>query len=283
MTKFALSLVLTVLSVSFNATALPLPKMERTMVELPRTFTVNYNFEGIVALSNCSGSIVRLENSKDTDFAMVLTNGHCYEGGFIAPGTQLINQPSSRWFTVLGADASDLGEVRATTVLYATMTKTDMTLYRLKETYADIQNKFKIPALTLASQHPTAGMGIEIISGYWQRGYTCQIETFVNALREGDWTGNDSMRYSRPGCEVIGGTSGSPVLLQGSRTVIGINNTGNEDGKRCTDNNPCEIDKDGNISYQQGYNYAEQTYWIYSCLNGNGQIDMTVPTCMLPH
>jgi V8-like Glu-specific endopeptidase len=226
---------------------------------------------------------VRLENSKDTDFAMILTNGHCYEGGFLEPGTQLINKPSSRWFTVLDAGANDIGEVRATTVLYATMTGTDMTLYRLKETYAEIKTKFKIPALTLASQHPAVGMGIEIISGYWQRGYTCQIETFVNALREGDWTWNDSMRYSRPGCEVIGGTSGSPVLLQGSRTVIGVNNTGNENGGRCTDNNPCEIDKDGNISYQKGYNYAEQTYWIYSCLDGNGQINMTVPGCMLPH
>ncbi len=39
-------------------------------------FTAQYDFEGIVALSNCSGSLIRLENSKDSDKAMVLTNGH---------------------------------------------------------------------------------------------------------------------------------------------------------------------------------------------------------------
>ena len=54
------------------------------------------NFEGIVALSNCSGSIVRYESSRDDDQAMVLTNGHCYEGGFINAGTFVLNADSTR-------------------------------------------------------------------------------------------------------------------------------------------------------------------------------------------
>jgi V8-like Glu-specific endopeptidase len=282
MSKIIYSFVLSVFF-SANAFALPLPRTSRAQVKLPSTFTTGYNFEGIVALDDCSGSIVRLENSKDSDFAMVLTNGHCFEGGFIDPGTWVLNQPSSRSFEVLDPQASSLGTVHATKVIYATMTKTDMTVYQLKETYADILSKFKTHPLTLSSQHPAAGQNIEIISGYWQRGYACQIEAFVNALKEGEWTWSDSIRYSRPGCEVIGGTSGSPVILAGSRTMVGINNTGNEDGKRCTDNNPCEVDKDGNITYTKGFNYAEETYWLYSCVNASNQIDMTTPGCVLPH
>jgi hypothetical protein len=80
---------------------------------------------------------------------------------------------------------------------------------------------------------------------------------------------------------VIGGTSGSPIIARGTRTVIGINNTGNEDGLRCEENNPCEIDEKGNVFYQRGQNYGQQTYWIYSCLTPNFDIDLNKPGCLL--
>jgi hypothetical protein len=47
-------------------------------------------------------------------------------------------------------------------------------------------------------------------------------------------------------------------------------------------NNPCEVDKDGNVTYQKGIGYAQQTYWIYSCRNAAGKIDLTTPGCLLP-
>jgi V8-like Glu-specific endopeptidase len=122
---------------------------------------------------------------------------------------------------------------------------------------------------------------MEVISGYWMRGYSCNIETFVPKLEEDGWVCEDSIRYSRPGCETIGGTSGSPVIRAGTRTVIGVNNTGNEDGEKCTMNNPCEIDKDGKIVFQKGYSYGQQTYWVYSCLNQYNEIDLKVPGCQL--
>src|SRR5436853_253165 len=39
-----------------------------------------------VRLSNCSATLVRYPTSRSTDRAMMLTNGHCFEGGFLAPG-----------------------------------------------------------------------------------------------------------------------------------------------------------------------------------------------------
>jgi hypothetical protein len=242
-----------------------------------------YNFEGIVALNNCSGSVFQLENSRDTDAAMVLTNGHCLEFGMPAPGQIIYGKPSHRAFRLLDANARSVAQLTATEVIYSTMTKTDMTIYKLRETLGEIKTKYHIQPLMLSSQHPSVAEPIEVISGYWTRGYKCSIETFVNKLQEDQWTSEDSIRYSRPGCETIGGTSGSPVLRAGTRVIIGVNNTGNEDGKKCTMNNPCEIDKNGNITYQKGVSYAQQTYWVYSCLNQSNEIDLQVPGCLLPH
>ncbi len=265
------------------AHALPLPNHGMSYQTLPGTFTADYNFEGIIALSNCSGALVQLENGRDTDKALILTNGHCLEFGMPQPGEFVYGRASSRSFRLFDANTNIVGKVTATQVVYSTMTKTDMTLYKLSETYAEIKSKFGINPMALSSQHPSANDRIEVISGYWRRGYRCNIETFVNKLTEAGWTSEDSIRYSRPGCEVIGGTSGSPVVRAGTRTVIGVNNTGNESGEKCTMNNPCEIDPQGNVSAQKGFSYGQQTYWIYTCLNQSNEFDLSVPGCLLPH
>jgi V8-like Glu-specific endopeptidase len=271
------------LFISAGANALPLPKSNGANMIPPLTLTPNYDFEGIVALSNCSGSLIRLENSKDTDLAMVLTNGHCYEQGMPEPGTFAVNQPSSRTFSLLNTAAKSVGRLTASKVMYATMTKTDMTLYKLTQTYAQILTQFGIHPFTLASQHPAAGTAINVVSGYWKQGYSCSIEAFVNTLKEDGWVSNDSIRYSKPGCEVIGGTSGSPVVQTGTRTIIGVNNTINENGGSCTLDNPCEVDASGNVTVHEGTGYAQQTYWLYSCLDANNEMNLAAPGCALFH
>jgi V8-like Glu-specific endopeptidase len=245
-------------------------------------FTANHNFEGIVGLSNCSGSLVQFETSRDTDPGMVLTNGHCAEQGFPKPGQIYYGLASQRRFTVLDRNAGSIGKVTANLLMYSTMTKTDVTLYRLNESIGEIKRKFGFAPLTISSQHPAQGQNIEVISGYWRRGFRCSVERFVYKLREGGWIDEDSIKYSDPGCEVYGGTSGSPIVAEGSRTVIGINNTGNESGESCTENNPCEIDQSGQISQKKGWSYGQQTYWITTCLNANLELDLNTRGCLLP-
>src|SRR5262245_54346215 len=63
------------------------------------------DFTAIVALSNCSGSLVRFTTSQPTDKAMVLSNGHCV-GGFITAGDAIISQSSSRSFSLLSASGT---------------------------------------------------------------------------------------------------------------------------------------------------------------------------------
>lgn len=240
------------------------------------------DFHGIVKLSNCSGALVRFTTSVDTDRAMVLTNGHCNENGFPKPGQAIANVPSSRQFLLLSDDGSRSVRLQADLTMLSTMTKTDITLYRLKVTYGEIKQKLGADqALTISQVHTTAATGIAVISGYFKKVYSCQIEKFIYSLHEADWTWFDSELYSTPGCETIHGTSGSPVINRATREIVGINNTGNDDGEKCTMDNPCEVDQQGNVTVNLHRSYAQQTFWLYSCLNEQRQIDLNIPSCIL--
>ncbi|MEV0414231.1 serine protease [Streptomyces sp. NPDC050448] len=242
---------------------------------------VTVNFAGTVALSNCSGSVVRAPGSQPTDPALVLSNGHCVETGFPAPGEVVKDQPSNRSFSLLGASGSRVATLRASKIAYATMTDTDISIYQLTKTYAQIQSQYGISALTLNDARPVQGSEIKVVSGYWKRTYSCNVDGFAYRLKEGEWTWKDSVRYTSS-CNTIGGTSGSPVIDTTTGKVVAVNNTGNEDGERCTDNNPCEVDESGNVTVRQGINYAQETYIIVPCIGAGSKIDLNRPGCVLP-
>jgi V8-like Glu-specific endopeptidase len=269
-----------------TAFATKLPVQKNTIgpqsVKIPATFTADYDFEGIVALNNCSGSLIQLDGMNDNSQALILTNGHCVEGGFTEPGKVNYKIPSSRRFTLLNSSSGNAGQVFATELVYSTMTNTDMAIYKVRETYGQIKSRFGINPFRLDSAHPSLGENIQVISGYWKRGYQCGVENFIFQLKEDRWMWTDSIRYSRPGCETIGGTSGSPIVRAGTKVVIGVNNTGNEDGLKCAMNNPCEIDDRGNVSFTMGYSYGQQTHWVYSCVTATNDIDLTKEGCVLP-
>ncbi|MFI6687795.1 serine protease [Streptomyces sp. NPDC050485] len=239
------------------------------------------DFAGTVALSNCSGSVVRTPNSQPDDPALVLSNGHCLETGFPAAGEVITDQPSSRSFSLLDSSGSKAATLSASKVSYATMTDTDISIYQLTETYAQTQSQYGISALTLNDQHPVAGSAITVVSGYWKRTYSCNVDGFVYQLKEGDWTWKDSVRYTSS-CNTIGGTSGSPVIDTATGKVVAVNNTGNENGEQCTENNPCEVDENGNVTIHQGINYAQETYIIVPCIGAGSTIDLSLPGCTLP-
>ena len=239
------------------------------------------NLAGTVALSNCSGSVVRFPSSLDTDPALVLSNGHCLSTGFPEPGEVLVNQASSRTFGLLNSAGTRVATLRASKLAYGTMTDTDVSIYQLTSTYASIKNSYGISALTVQDTHPVAGTAITVASGYWKRLYSCNIDGFVYRMKEGDWTWKDSVRYTSA-CQTIGGTSGSPVIDQATGKVVAVNNTGNEDGERCTENNPCEVDASGNVTVRKGINYAEETYQIPACFTTGNKLNLSAAGCTLP-
>ncbi|MFC8132118.1 serine protease [Streptomyces sp. NPDC057302] len=239
------------------------------------------DFAGTVALSNCSGSVVRVADSKPDDPALVMSNGHCLESGFPAPGEVVVDKPSSRSFTLLDAGGGDAGTVKASKIAYGTMTDTDLSLYQLTSTYGEIESKFGIKALELNAEHPEQGKAITVVSGYWKKTYKCSVDGFAYRLKEGNWTWKDSVRYTSD-CQTIGGTSGSPVVDDATGKVVAVNNTGNESGEECTDNNPCEVDESGKVTVREGINYAQQTYGIVPCVAPGNKIDLSREGCALP-
>ncbi|MGW5651019.1 trypsin-like serine peptidase [Streptomyces humi] len=242
---------------------------------------VTVNFAGTVSLSNCSGSVIRFPDSADTDPALVLTNGHCLETGFPDPGEVITGQSSSRTFGLLNSSGTRVATLRANQVVYSTMTDTDVTIYRTTTTYAAIKSSYGISPLTVSATHPVAGTAIKVVSGYWKTIYSCNIDGFVYRLKEGDWTWKDSVRYTSA-CNTIGGTSGSPVIDTTTGQVVAVNNTGNEDGERCTVDNPCEVDANGTVTVRQGINYAEETYNIPACFTTGNVLNLSASGCTLP-
>ncbi|WP_116110202.1 trypsin-like serine peptidase [Amycolatopsis ruanii] len=239
------------------------------------------DYSGIVKLSNCSGSLVRLPQSGEFDRALVLTNGHCLESGMPEAGEVLVNQPVNRKMVLLGGVGRELGRIRATKLVYATMTDTDVALYALDSSYREIARELGGHPLTLAASPADVGTPVSVVSGFFTRTWNCSIERVVYSVREAEWTWKDSIRYA-PGCDTIHGTSGSPIVDQGSRQIVGVNNTGNDDGGVCTFNNPCEVDENGVVFARRGLTYGQQTYRIPACFAKNNQLNLTRDGCMLP-
>lgn len=239
------------------------------------------DFAGIVALNNCSGSLVTLPDSEPGDPALVLTNGHCLESGMPAPGEVIVDKPSSRSFTLLDADANDLATLTATKISYATMTDTDMAIYETDTTYEEITEEHGIEPLEIDSQRGTEGNAIDVVSGYWKQVYSCNLDAFVHELHEDGWVTKDSLRYTSD-CKTVGGTSGSPVIDRESGKIVGVNNTGNESGGECTLNNPCEVDENGEITVREGINYGQQVHHLTDCVTTGNKVDLSLPECELP-
>ncbi|ROP41060.1 S1 family peptidase [Saccharothrix texasensis] len=240
---------------------------------------VEPDFTGTVSMRGCSGAVVRPPAHQPSDPALVMTNGHCVR--FLEAEEVVVDQPADREFTLLDSTGEDsLGDLRAATLVYATMSRTDVALYRLTATYGDIE-AMGGRALELSAEHPAAGIAVGVVSGYWRHVYSCDVDGYAYRLREGRYTWHDSMRYTAD-CRTRGGTSGSPVVDVATGKVVAVNNTGNEDGERCTDNNPCEVDAAGEVTVRQGIGYAQQTFQIVPCLTGGGRVDLAAPGCGLP-
>jgi len=234
---------------------------------------------GTVALSNCSGSLVRFPATVDTDPALVLSNGHC--SSLLDPGVVITDRPANRPFNLLDSTGAQVATLKAAKLAYGTMTDTDVAIYELTATYAEIKTSYGISALTVRDTHPAAGTAVTVASGAWKKLLDCHIDGFVHRLKEGKWTWKDSVRYTSA-CQTVGGTSGSPVVDQATGEVVAVHNTGNENGASCTRDNPCEVDQRGDVTVRKGINYGQQTYQIPACFTTGNQLDLNAAACTLP-
>lgn len=213
---------------------------------------------------------------------MVLTNGHCVDER-PAPNSVVLDQPDRRFVFV--KDHNGRTVLRATTdrLVYATITGSDVAVYRLDTSYAQLVAA-GVHVFDLARSGPVAGDAIHVASGLIGRHWDCTVDAIVPRLDEAGYTQRDAIRYrSQPGCGPEDnpghGSSGSPLVSRESGEIVGIHGTGNDDGLECTQNNPCEVGPDGTVTAVKDRKYGQQTAWLNECLVSGSRFDVSRPGC----
>ncbi len=239
------------------------------------------NVEGSARVGNCLGSVVRTATSRPGDPALALTNGHCVPSGRPAPGKALVDRPAGLADPVTVNDSAGYprATARATRLVYATMTGTDIALYRLDKTYAQLA----AAGAKVFRLSTTPMRGGDRISMARNTGRPlCTVEAVVPRLREDDYQQNGAVRYAPSDtCASRPGYSGTALLAPDGETVVGINNTHNRDGEKCTDNNPCEVGRDGSVTAVKGRSYGQQVHRISGCLITGSRLKLSRPGCGL--
>ncbi|MGW6412722.1 S1 family peptidase [Streptomyces vinaceus] len=239
------------------------------------------NVEGTATVGDCIGSVVRTATARPQDPALAMTNGHCVPSGRPAPGTALVDQPADLQDPVTISDPAGYPQTtaRATRLVYATMTGTDIALYRLDKTYAQLAAEgAKVFQLSTTPMRRGDQLSMAYKSGRPQ----CTVEAVVPHLQEDGYQQDNAVRYAPSDtCTSKPGYSGTALLAPDGNTVMGINNTHNRDGEQCTNNNPCEVDQDGTVTAVKGRSYGQQVYQITACLTTDSQLDLTRPGCTL--
>lgn len=235
--------------------------------------------EGAVDLGHCSGSVVRTPSSAPEDPAILLTNGHCVQEDLPEPGDALVDLEADFDVPIAGPEGYPQATAGAERLVYATMTGTDVALYRLDRTYEELESE-GAKVFELASDPVRTGETVSLVVPSTR--LECSAEAVVPHLREGGYEQEDSIRYAEDeDCHVWPGMSGSPLVASDGDTAVGIHNTHNRDGEECTDNNPCEVDENGDVTFEQGRSYGQQVHMIVECLTRGSELDLSRPGCAL--
>lgn len=255
---------------------------------IPESFPKSSGMALISNFSGCSASVFRFDDSKDSDPAMVLTNGHCsgqgsYYGMYPDGDDVFVNleDPNSEIY-LYNTEASAVFPTHVQKLKYATMVKFDVAVYELPMSYEDLQDLGVQALLLKRSPEYQAGQILKMPSSYWKQTYACEFEAQVNFLLEGPWTWEDSLRFKPDNCLLKGGMSGSP-LVNDQNEIVGVINTTYSGGEACTIMNPCEkefVDSDPQVL--DNYGYGSPVSELYSCRDENGLFDATVESCTLP-
>ncbi len=237
------------------------------------------NVEGAVNLGNCVGSVVSTPASRPQDPALMMTNGHCVEGKQPAPGAALTDQPADRVAPIADRQGYPTTITHTKRLVYATKTGTDVALYRLDQTYAQLKAEgAKVFRLTSSPVRA----GDSLTAADTSSRYHCTAEAVVPHLREGGYQQDHSIRYATgEDCKPEHGNSGSALLAPDGDTVVGIHNTHNDGGEKCTDDNPCEVDSDGTVTSVKGRGYGQQVNGIASCMTAGTKLDLSRKGCTL--
>lgn len=235
---------------------------------------------GDVQLNGCIASVVRTPDAEPQDPALLLTNGHCVQGTRPAVGSALVDQPAGFSFDIADHDGYPRTSAKVTRLVYATMTGTDVALYRVDKTYAQLAAAHA-KVFTLGTKPMLANEKVDVLGGAYRQ--PCTVAAVVPHLREGGYQLDNAVRTPRTDKCILGpGYSGSAMIAPDGNTVVGIHNTSNQgNGAACSDGNPCEVGADGKVTSVPNAAYGEQVDMIPGCFDKGSVLDLTKPGCTL--
>ena len=237
-------------------------------------------FIGTARLPGCSGAVVRWPSALEEDPAVVITNGHCVRFPFLGAREVLVDEKQFKKIELLDGRGQVATTVRGTRLAYASMYRTDLAVYELRESYADLATAGVTP-LTLAAEGPSRGDRIRVPSGYWTEQRTCTTTGTAYRVHEQAWDWWRSIRLpADDGCAIRGGYSGSPIISRETGLVVGIANTGYVGGRRCIDS-ACEENRRGRVVMRRNMNYGQQTWLLTTCVGTDRRFDLSVVGCKL--
>lgn len=235
---------------------------------------------GEVQVNGCMGSVVRMPDARPRDSALLLTNGHCVRGDRPAVGSALVDQPASFPIGIADHDGYDQTTANATRLVYATMTGTDIALYRLDKTYAQL-GAAHATVFTVSTKPMSAKENLAVLTGAYRE--SCTLAAVVPHLREGGYQLDDAVRTTdSDNCTLGPGMSGSAMVARDGSTIVGVHNTSNQgNGTACSDGNPCEVGSDGTVTSVPNSAYGEQIDLVPGCFGQGSVLDLTKPGCTL--
>lgn len=279
MYQFQISaLILAFLTFVTDAKSKPLPLEEFLLSPFNEVNDfADFDFSGQASPSGCSGSVVSFGQA-DTAKAVLMTNAHCVGMLSVPPDTIFRDRPYSTNVR-LYQDRTRSINVRSTRILYGTIHIYDLALVELNATYKELAEQ-GVRSRKVASAPLAVGSPIVMASGYFRTATNCSILAIIPFIHEDEYRNINSYKYRE--CDARHGTSGSPLIDAVTGEIVGINYTGNDDGERCTYNNPCEVDESGNVTVDKGAGYGDPVHQIMTCLDEQKELDLTQAGCALP-
>lgn len=243
---------------------------------------------GFPAFPSCESSIVRTAASQDDDPALLLTNGHCIpnvDTSMKIPekGAVIVDKKVDAPLAFADAGGYAFSTARIDRLLFATMTGTDVALYRLDTSFADLERK-GVRVLRVADAPPKVGDTVTLMAAdpFMGGPRGCTIEAVVPTLREAGYEQHDSLRMAEAErCVSQGGYSGAALLAPDGKTIVGVNNTSNHDGEKCKLDNPCEVSADGEKKIFRERPYGQQIVELNDCVAAGSVLDLDAAACDL--
>ena len=268
-----------------------------TLLMLPLLAAAAEPYNGTATVNNCSGGLFKMDGMGDDQPGLVITNGHCVvlkglragSANYPAAGERIYDQDNifvRAATTIILYTGKSSAEVKATKLIFATMTGTDVAIYQLEKTYREIQAQYGAEPLRLDSRPFVAGDSALVHAAYFSRTQACAVEGFTD-LREGPYETKQGLRLTKE-CDIYPGFSGSPVFREGGRTFAGLANTHFDDtapGADCAFSKPCEVDPvSGAVTPAgAGRSFGVPADFLYRCFDpAKGALDFTLSSCPYP-